>query len=75
MNHGAHSITSVFLLELMAGIDTIGCLQRAIDHSALLDWVWEYFTMEEDGKRASSVNLMDRLTGPVFMSGMSVLYL
>ncbi|CAL8463782.1 g3316 [Coccomyxa elongata] len=48
--------------------------QRAIDHSALLDWVWEYFTKEEDGKRASLVNLKDCLTGPVIMSGKPPLY-
>ncbi len=47
-----------------------------MDHSALLDWVWEYFTKDEEGKQASqkSANLKDRLTGPVIMSGTTMLH-
>jgi hypothetical protein len=44
--------------------------QADLDHTAVIEWVWRYFTScnaQQPG--ATSPQLNDRLTGPVFASG------
>ena len=48
-------------------------MQGPVDHSAMVDWVWRYFSEGSTGSdnisQGQPPSLMSKLTGPVQLSG------
>jgi hypothetical protein len=47
-------------------------VQKELDHSPLLDWVWEYFTGEKAGQPQRQQDTGDNMGGkssPIILSG------